>query len=184
MADNIMGRRFYHPVYKDQTGLAIGDAGYGELIEAGDTLQVLLNAADGTKPLHNLTVISVGADGREVFWEHDAGNLYVHSDMVYAVAPKHQYTCPEARNIGLVAVDDITAEVTSITINGVVYTGLSFPVTAQGAEDAQEWLNTTLNHNGEATVVYVDTGTDYLQFYVMNTTAEITVNAEPMVALV
>jgi hypothetical protein len=175
MADNIMGKRFYLPVYKSD--------GSGDLIEAGDTLKALLHSADGTKPIRNLTLSAVGADGKEVFWEYDATNLYTRSEDVFAVDPDHQWNCPEAANIGLVAIDDITVTVTSVSVCGTEYTGLSFAVTSDGASELQAYLNEKLVGNGIATVVYVDAATDYLQVYVMGTTCAVEVNGEPLVAL-
>lgn len=174
MADNVMSRTFFQPVYK-------GD-GSGDIVEAADVVSVLLNAADGTHPLQNITVKSVSEDGRTIYWEYDATNQYARSGDVYAVAPAHQWECPAVADVGLVAVDDITATVTSFTVNGVVTSG-SWPVTAEGAAALQIALNEALVGNGAATVVYVDTGTDYLQVYVMQTTATILIGAEPLVAL-
>lgn len=174
MADNIFHRTFFQPVYK-------GD-GSGQIVEAADVVSVLLNAADGTHPLQNITVKSVSEDGRTIYWEYDATNQYVRSGDVFAVAPAHQLECPEPANIGLVAVDDITVTVTSFDINGTETTG-SWPVTAEGAADLQDAMNAALVGNGAVTVNYVDAATDYLQVYVMQTTATIEVNGTPLAAL-
>ena len=174
MADNIMARRFFQPVYKSD--------GSGDLIEAGDTLKALLGAANGTRPIQNLTLSAVSEDGQTVYWEYDSGNNFTRSEDVVAVDPDHQITCPEPADVGLVAVDDITEEVTAFTINGTAYAG-SYPVTAEGAADLQAAMNNALAGNGAVTVVYVDTGTDYLQVYAMQTTATITVNGTPLAAL-
>lgn len=159
MADNIMGRRFFQPVYKDQTN----PSNVGELIEAGDTLTVLLNAADGTHPTQNITVLSVSADNHEVFWEYDSGNQYLESGHVHSVHPNHQYACPEVADLCYVA-DEI---VESFTINGGTAIEGPYALSDEGAAALQEAINTAIVGNGAATVVF---DTDHLRIYIMNTT--------------
>jgi hypothetical protein len=174
MADTKFGRRFFDKVYK-------GDAS-GDLIEAGDTLEVIKANSDGTRSVQNITVLEVSADGFEVYWEYDAANLYLRPEDVVGVGEAHNWECPEAGNIGITAVDDLTETITSFEINGVETTG-SWPITAEGAVDLQAALNTALAGNGAATVVYVDTGTDYFRVYVMNTTATIEVGGVALTTL-
>lgn len=166
MADTKFGRRFFDVVYK-------GDAS-GNVIEAADTLEVIKANSDGTRSVQNITVAAVSADGKEVFWEYDAGNLYLRPEDVVGVGPDHVWNCPEAANISITAVDDLTATITAFEINGVETTG-SWPITAQGATDLQQALNDALVGNGAATVVYVDAATDYFRVYVNGTTAAISV---------
>jgi hypothetical protein len=174
MADNIMARRFFQPVYKSD--------GSGDLIEAGDTLKALLGAANGTRPIQNLVLSAVSEDAQTLYWEYDATNNFTRSEDVVGVDPDHQITCPPEINIGLVAVDDITVTVTAFVVNGVAYSG-SYPVTAEGAAALQAALQDAVGINGAVTVVYVDAATDYLQVYVMGTTATITVNGDALVEL-
>jgi hypothetical protein len=174
MADTVFGRRFFDKVYK-------GD-GSGDVIEAGDTLEVIKANSSGTNSVQNITVISVSADGHEVFWEYDAGNLYLRPEDVVAVGSAHTWECPVADNYAITAVDTLTETVTEFTVNGVATAG-SWPITLEGAADLQQALNDALAGNGAATVVYVDAATDYFRVYVMNTTATVTVdgNAVPVV---
>jgi hypothetical protein len=174
MADNRLYRRFFAPVYK-------GDAS-GDLIEAGDTLGIIL--ASGTDPLltQNITVISVSENGHVIGWEYDSGNQYLLPQMIHSVAPAHEWICPEEGNVGLVAVDDIVAAVDAFDINGGTPVTGPWAVSADGAAALELALNTALVGNGAATVQYVDTGTDYLTVHVMGTTATITL--DPQGALV
>ena len=166
MADTKFGRRFFDTVYK-------GD-GSGDVIEAADTLEVIKANSDGTRSVQNITVASVSADGKEVFWEYDAANLYLRPEDVVGVGPDHTWECPEPDNISITAVDSLTVTITSFEINGVETTG-SWPITSDGAVDLQAALNAALAGNGAATVVYVDAATDYFRVYVNNTTATIEV---------
>jgi hypothetical protein len=179
MADNIFGLRWALPIYKDQTN----PANVGVLAEAADVIVVLLKGVGGT-PLRqqNLTLASISDDGQEIAWEYDATNQYVRPQDIVGILPKFQYECPDAANYGLVAVDDITVTVTAFEVNGVETTG-SWPVTAVGAAALELALQEAVGQNGAVTVNYVDTGTDYLQVYVMQTTAAITINGTDLDAL-
>lgn len=171
MADNLFGLRWALPIYKDQTN----PANVGVLAAAADVIVVQLKGVGGS-PLRtqNLTLASVSADGLEITWEHDATNQYVRPQDIVGILPAYQYECPDAANIGITAVDDLTATVTAFEVNGVETTG-SWPVTEEGAAALQAALQAALVNNGKVTVVYVDTGTDYLKVYVMQTTAVISV---------
>lgn len=181
MADYSVSKRFALPVYKDQTS----GPNEGLVIEVGDTLTLLCKSDSGVIVLKDVTVAAVNdADFPTVIsWEYDSGNTYTTADRVVGVDPKHQYECPAPRNIGITGTS-FTAAVTSITVNGVVTAvSPSIAVSADGATELQELLVTLLNGNGEPTVVYVDAGTDYYKFYVMNTTADVTINATALAAI-
>lgn len=173
MADNVFSRTFFQPIY----------TAAGVPIAATDVISVLLNAADGTHPLQNITVKSVSADGRTIYYENDATNQYARPGDIFAVAPAHQIECPAVQNIGLVAVDDLTTEIADFEINGVVTTG-PYALTLAGAVLLQDAMNAALAGNGAVTVVYVDTGTDYFRVYVMGTTATIEVDGVVLETLV
>lgn len=174
MADNVMCRRFFQPVYK-------GD-GSGDLVEAGDTVGIILNSKTDPLRTQDIVLASVSENGHVLCWEYDATNQYVRPQDIHSVAPAHQWVCPEEQNVGLIADDEITASVDAFDINGGTPVEGPWPVTAQGASDLQDALNAALVGNGAATVNYVDAATDYLQVYVMGTTATITL--DPQGALV
>jgi hypothetical protein len=179
MADDIFRHRFSEPVGKNQT------TNPGELAEAGDTIVILLKGltAAGVHPTQDLVLLTVSENGYEITYENDAANQYVHPSRIWGFTPLFQITCPDVANIGLVAVDDITTTVTEFVLDGVTTTG-SWPVTADGAAALQLALNNALSGNGSATVVYVNAGTDYLQVYIMGTTARGSVNTVDMEVLV
>lgn len=174
MADTVFGRRFFDTVYK-------GD-GSGDVIEAADTLEVIKANSDGTRSVQNITVASVSADGKEVFWEYDAANLYLRPEDVVGVGPDHTWECPEAGNYAITAVDTLTAEITAFTVNGVETAG-AWPITAAGATALQQAINDALVGNGACTVVWVDAATDYFRVYVMGTTATVTVDGNALPVL-
>lgn len=173
MADNQFRARFSMPVGKDQS------TNPGELAAIGDTIPIILNGwnAAGTEHLtQNLVLTYVSENGYEIGWEYDSTSQYVRPQDILAIGPGYQIECPAIQNIGLVATDDITETVTAFEVNGVETTG-SWAVTEEGAAALELAIQTYLDENGiagEVTVVYVNAGTDYLQVYVMQTYAEIT----------
>lgn len=179
MADNLFGLRWALPIYKDQTN----PANVGVLAAAADVIVVQLKGVGGS-PLRtqNLTLASVSADGQEITWEHDATNQYVRPGDIVGILPAYQYECPDPINIGLVAVDDLTTEISGFEINGVAYTG-PYAVSADGAAALELAMQNALGQNGAVTVNYVDAATDYIQVYVMQTTATIEVDSVALAEL-
>lgn len=151
MADPITHKQFYLPIYKAD--------GSGKLIAPSDTLNVrkmsqTYNPNTGKTELvlqaQAITVAEVNDDATIVGWAISSANGFTKAEEVYDLDPDHSWSCPEPKNLE----GTLTDTITSFTINGVQTTGLSFPVSADGAAAAQAWLNNYFHETLGLTQVY------------------------------
>lgn len=183
MADITVSKQFYFPVYNPN--------GSGSLIASGQTLTArrknnVFNPTTGKVELtlvaQAVTVTGVNDDATIISWVKSSGNGYLDPSEIWDLDPDHSWSCPGPVNL----TGTVDAEVTSITVNGAVNSGLSFLVTAEGAAAAQEWLNSYIHNvlgqaEAYATVVLDTEPTpDELIFYVNNFTGTVTINAAPL----
>lgn len=180
MADPIVFKQFQLPLYKGN--------GSGNLIEVGDTLNLRKSSQtwDTSKgdvvlslQAQAVTLTHVNDTADIVGWANSSANGFTLPTQVYDVDPDHVWNCPAAVNL----TGSVAATVTSITVNGVANSGLSFAVNAGGATAAEAWLNdyirNTLGIPNVYATVELDTAAnpDELIFYVNNFDGSVTVNA-------
>jgi len=114
------GSKFTLPVYKDQTS----GANYGLLIEAGDTVTLVIANDDGTETTRDVVVTAVGNAGREIFWDTSTTNNLRTEDVI-RVGAEHQFNCPgpQTWTITLAELSETTvaALVSTISLDGVPY---------------------------------------------------------------
>lgn len=179
MADPIVTKQFYLPVYNAN--------GSGALITTGGTLNArrknnIYNPTTGRVEVslvaQAVTLTAANEDSTILSWAKSSANGYLDPDDIWDLDPDHSWNCPPPVNLS----GTVDAAVTSITINGAA-TSINFALTAQGAADAQAWLNdyihNTLGQPGAyATVVFDAVPTpDELNFYVNNFVGSVTVNS-------
>lgn len=167
----VESRRFLLPVWDPACD--------GTLVEAGDTVRLLVASDDGVLKAHEVEVVAVSEDGRTISWErvasgNDPDDAPIFSSDVVAVHSQHVCNCPDPVNLRLLTFTQGDDTVDEFIINGVSYTGTTYTPTVSGDEVLlEDAINAALLGNGHATVT--SNGTVFTA-YVMNTTASVTLS--------
>lgn len=112
--------QFKYPVFKDQTSAP----NRGKIIEAADTLTLVIRNGAQAQTTQDVTVTEVGLNGKLITWNNSTtGNLRAND--IVRVGREHQYQPdgPETYYIDLTesSASSVAFGVTSIALDGVVY---------------------------------------------------------------
>ena len=111
---------FHRPLYKDQTVAA----DEGKIIEAGDTVALVIENSTSSPTLQNVTVTKVTEQGKRIEWDLlTTGNLF--PDKVIRHHHKHTFRSKGRLNYAIVLTESsassVKAKVTSMEFGGAPY---------------------------------------------------------------